>query len=97
MRISAHIRRIFYAPEIGCDAAYQQGTKTPVEVRAILDRQSEVWEGDVAMRQDVISLLLAQVPNPTPGDRVTIDGTTWALVNRHFDDGDETRWSVRQV
>ena len=96
MRISAHIRRIFYSPQIGCDAVYSDGTTT-TDVRAILDRQAEIMEGEAVFRADVVSLLLAQVPDPGPGDTVTIGPNIWALVNRHFDDGDETRWSARII
>lgn len=93
--MSVHLQAIYNDPHIGADAVYSDGA-TAENVRAILERNVEVWEGHAVTREDHISLQCSQVNNPEPGDTVTIDSVVYELVNRIEDDGLETKWSVKK-
>src|SRR5699024_6350019 len=100
--MSAHVRRIFNDPTMGFDATYHPTDGMSADVRVILDLQAQVIVDSMIEVHDQICLMCEQVPVPIPGDVVEVveldpfRQTRWQLVNRLFDDGFETRWSVRR-
>ncbi len=98
------VRRTFFDPYIGSDAVYR--SKEPgtlgLNIRVVLNRNTEVFQGEAVIVGDQVCFLNEQVPNPAPGDVVElycgippVPTSAWRLVERVFTDEEETRWLVR--
>ena len=94
---SATLDALFADPNIGRDAAYIADGFAPVLVRIVSRRGDAVTDfGDARLWSETtrIDLLVAEVANPHPGDRIEIDGEAFIIHGEPVRDRERLVWTV---
>ena len=88
---------LFADPNIGRDAVYIADGGAPVLVRVVARRADAVTEfGDARLWSETtrIDLLVAEVANPRPGERLEIDGDAFLVQGEPVRDRERLAWTV---
>jgi hypothetical protein len=94
---AAAVGALFADGNIGRDAVYIADGGAPVLVRLIARRADDVTEfGDARLWSETtrVDLLVAEVPNPRPGDRIEIDGEAFLIHGEPVRDRERLVWTV---
>ena len=94
---AAAIEMLFADPNIGTEAIYTSDGGAPVLVRIVARRADDVTEfGDARLWAETtrVDLLVAEVPNPSPGDRIEIDGDAFLIQGEPVRDRERLVWTV---
>jgi hypothetical protein len=94
---AAAVGALFADGNIGRDAVYVADGGAPVLVRLIARRADDVTEfGDARLWSETtrVDLLVAEVPNPRPGDRIEIDGEAFLIQGEPVRDREQLVWTV---
>ena len=94
---AAAVSALFADPNIGRDAAYTPEGGAPVLVRVVARRADAVTDfGDARLWSETtrLDLLVAEVTNPRPGDRVEIDGDAFLIQGEPARDRERLVWTV---
>lgn len=77
------------------DVTHNDGTDDHAK-RAIIKRAVQVWEDNILVRRDFVSLLKSAAPTPERGHTITnAAGDTWTLTDRESDDGTIIKFKAR--
>lgn len=93
----AAVGALFADPNIGRDAVYTPEGGAPVLVRAVARRADAVTDfGDARLWSETtrVDLLVTEVTNPRPGDRVEIDGDAFLIQGEPARDRERLVWTV---
>lgn len=93
----AAVGALFADPNIGRDAVYTPEGGAPVLVRAVARRADAVTDfGDARLWSETtrVDLLVTEVTNPRPGDRVEIDGNAFLIQGEPARDRERLVWTV---
>jgi len=88
---------LFADPNIGRDAVYIADGGTPRLVRVVARRADAVTDfGDARLWSETtrIDLLVAEVANPRPGDRIEIEGEAFLIQGEPVRDRERLVWTV---
>ena len=88
---------LFADTNIGRDAVYIADGGAPVLVRVVARRADGITDfGDARLWSETtrIDLRVAEVPNPSPGDRVEIDGEVFLIQGEPVRDRERLVWTV---
>lgn len=94
---AAAVCALFADPNIGRDAFYIADGGTPLLVRVVARRSDAVTDfGDARIWSETtrMDLLVAEVPNPRPGDRIEIDGEAFLIQGEPVRDRERLVWTV---
>jgi len=94
---AAAVGALFADGNIGRDAVYVGDGGAPVLVRLIARRADDVTEfGDARLWSETtrVDLLVAEVPNPRPGDRIEIEGDAFLIQGEPVRDRERLVWTV---
>lgn len=85
---STHTSALFRA--LGVDATHEGA-----DVRVIVERGVQVWEGTTVVRENHLSVRTSEVSDPKRGDVFTVDSETWTLSERVDGDGVIAKFAAR--
>ena len=94
---AAAVGALFADPNIGRDAVYIADGGAPVLVRVVARRADAVTDfGDARIWSETtrLDLLVTDVPNPRPGDRIEIDGEAFLIQGEPIRDRERLVWTV---
>ncbi|WP_374292967.1 head-tail joining protein [Paenirhodobacter enshiensis] len=94
---AAAVTALFADPNIGGDAVYTPEGGAPVLVRIVTRRADAVTDfGDARIWSDTtrVDLLVTEVANPRPGDRVEIEGEAFLIQGEPVRDRERLVWTV---
>ena len=94
---AAAIDGIFRDPHIARDAVYIAEGGVPRLIRVVTRRADDVsgfGEARIWSETTRIDLRLAEVPNPSPGDRVEIDDEAFLIQGQPVRDRERLVWTV---
>lgn len=95
--LSAALAALFADPNIGRDAVYIADGGAPVMVRVVARRADAVTDfGDARLWSETtrIDLRVAEVPAPSPGDRIEIEGEDFLIQGEPVRDRERLVWTV---
>ena len=94
---AAAVTALFADPNIGGDAVYTPEGGAPVLVRIVTRRADAVTDfGDARIWSETtrVDLLVTEVANPRPGDRVEIEGEAFFIQGEPVRDRERLVWTV---
>ena len=94
---AAAVTALFADPNIGGDAVYTPEGGAPVLVRIVTRRADAVTDfGDARIWSETtrVDLLVTEVANPRPGDRVEIEGEAFLIQGEPVRDRERLVWTV---
>lgn len=94
---AAAVGALFADPNIGRDAVYTPEGGAPVPVRVVARRADAVTDfGDARLWSETtrVDLLVAEVTNPRPGDRLEIEGDAFLIQGEPVRDRERLVWTV---
>ena len=94
---AAAVGVLFADPNIGSDAVYTSEGGAPILVRSVARRADAVTDfGDARIWTETtrVDLLVAEVANPRPGDRLEIDGDAFLIQGEPVRDRERLVWTV---
>ncbi len=95
--LSAALAALFADPNIGREAVYIADGGVPVLVRIVARRADAITDfGDARLWSVTtrIDLRVAEVANPSPGDRIEIDGDAFLIQGEPVRDRERLVWTV---
>ncbi len=94
---AAALSALFADPNIGRDAVYTADGGAPLLVRVVARRADAVTDfGDARLWSETtrVDLLVAEVVNPRPGDRIEIDDDAFLIQGEPVRDRERLVWTV---
>ena len=94
---AAAVGALFADPNIGRDAVYMPEGGAPILVRVVARRADAISDfGDARLWSETtrMDLLVAEVANPRPGDRVEPDGEAVLIQGEPVRDRERLVWTV---
>ena len=94
---AAAVGALFADPNIGAQAHYTPDGGTPVLVRVVMRRADEITGfGEARLWSETtrVDLLVAEVPNPRPGERIEIDGEAFVIQGEPVRDRERLVWTL---
>ena len=91
------IDTLFADPNLARDAIYEPADAAPFPVRVIARRPDALTEfGDARLWSETtrFDVRVAEVPTPRPGDRLVLDGETFAVQGEPVRDGERLVWTL---
>jgi len=78
------------------DAAYTEGTGSPMPCRVIVKRDTQIIGeyGQVVGERTTVSFLRAEVPTPKRSATVTVGTDSWTLESKQHEDESVSEWIV---
>ncbi|GGL58856.1 head-tail joining protein [Wenxinia marina] len=94
---AAAVGALFGDPNVGRDAVYIADGGAPVLVRVVARRADAVSDfGNARLWSETtrVDLLVTEVANPRPGDRLEIDGDAFLIQGEPVRDRERLVWTV---